>query len=316
MAVQPSQVTPDLSRLTITDVMRRDVVTCHPDDGLKLLATSLVDRDVRAIIMPAPGHAPLIVSDIELVRAALDEPAAATAQEVAVEPVATLPSDTPLDQAIARMAELYVAHVLAVDPDTGALAGVLSSFDIAAWIGGTPSGELSVHSVSFGRAPETGRLADTCARSAMQWGVVSCRPDVPITTAARWMAERRVRCVAVAGVGESTPGKPCFEWGLLDDMDVVRAAHRQVLDAPSGSIARNAPVAVSEGDSVQHAARLMVDNDARHVVVVGPTGLPSGMLSTLDVAWLLAGQPVRRRSVAAPSPIATTAKPSTIPTSA
>jgi predicted transcriptional regulator len=105
---------------------------------------------------------------------------------------------------------------------------------------------------------------------------------------ARSMAEHRVHCVAIAGVAEAGPHAEHFAWGLIDDMELVLATHRRSLDEAATTVVVSAPPAVNESDTLAHAAGLMVRDDARHVVVVGPSGLPSGIISTLDVVRSLA----------------------------
>ena len=66
------------------------------------------------------------------------------------------------------------------------------------------------------------------------------------------------------------------------------ALHRGALAEPAATIAATAPIAVKESEMLDRAAALMVEHDISHVVVVGHSGLPSGMVSTLDVAGILA----------------------------
>ena len=49
------------------------------------------------------------------------------------------------------------------------------------------------------------------------------------------------------------------------------------------------PIAVEQSEPLDRVAALMVNHDTSHVVVVGPDGLPAGIVSTLDVAEILAG---------------------------
>jgi hypothetical protein len=94
--------------------------------------------------------------------------------------------------------------------------------------------------------------------------------------------------VAVGGVDNSGGGGEHLIWGLIEDLDLVVALHRGSLAAPAGASAESAPVALREDASLERAAALMVDHDTTHVVAVGESGLPTGMVSTLDVAWILA----------------------------
>ena len=71
-------------------------------------------------------------------------------------------------------------------------------------------------------------------------------------------------------------------------MDVVHAAYRRHLSLPAGDVAAGAPLALPESAGLDRAAALMVDHEATHVVVVGRTGLPVGVVSTLDVLRIVA----------------------------
>jgi CBS domain-containing protein len=77
-------------------------------------------------------------------------------------------------------------------------------------------------------------------------------------------------------------------WGLVSHMDVIHAAHRGELATPAGELAATTPIALSEDATLERAATLMSEHDVAHVVAVGRSGLPSGVVSTLDVIRILA----------------------------
>ena len=52
--------------------------------------------------------------------------------------MATLSTQATLAEAVELMAVGYATHVLATDPSSGAPAGIISSLDIAAAVGGVP----------------------------------------------------------------------------------------------------------------------------------------------------------------------------------
>lgn len=278
-----------LQALTAQDAMRTVVIGCDPEDRLTSLAASMVTHDVRAIMLPARGGSSPVVTDLDLVCTALHGTLDTPAREIARDLAPTVPSDAPLERCVAKMAEQYAAHVLVVDPASETPCGVISSFDVAWVVGGAPRKARAIDPRPVPSRAGRDELATVTVGSAIAPGVVACSPDASIAAAARRMTDRRIHCLAVAGVGVTGPHERHFEWGLIDDLDIVRAAHRNVLDEPVGSIAENGPLAVTADEPVRVAAALLVDNDARHLVVIGPDGLPSGILSTLDIAWLLAG---------------------------
>jgi CBS domain-containing protein len=66
-------------------------------------------------------------------------------------------------------------------------------------------------------------------------------------------------------------------------MDVVHAAQRGELASPASETAAGAPLAIAETAGLDRAAELMVDHGSAHMVAVGPSGLPTGVVSALDV---------------------------------
>jgi CBS domain-containing protein len=266
--------------------MHPGVVTCTPDDGLARVASIMLGHGIHAVVLSSGEKpAPLIVTDLELVRAALARPGT-LAGDIAREPVASLPADAPLDQAVSMMAERYVGHLLATGPGSGAAAGIVSSFDVAAVLGGEDPRYARIARPGPARPSlSAGTLAETRVGAAMHPGVATCPPDAPLQAVARSMAEHRVHCVAIAGIEQ--PGQR-LTWGLIGDMDLVLAAHRGALGEPAAKIAARDPIAVGEEETLERAAALMVEHDTSHVVVVGGSGLPSGMLSTREVARVVA----------------------------
>jgi CBS domain-containing protein len=293
MNVHTSETAASFDNVTIRDAMHAGVLTCRPEDDLTTLARILVMHGIHAIVLEQATDAPpLVVTDLELIRASLQGPQDARARDLARDPIATLTADSLLADAVAKMSELDDAHLLATDTASGAPCGVISSFDVAAVVGGDrPGRSRMIRPSPADRWPTTGTLDEARARDVMHPAVVTCAPDVPIWIVAQCMAEHRVHCVAVAGVGSDGPHSHHYSWGLVNAMELVRALHRDALMEPAASIASTAPAAVTEDDSLAAVAALMIDDDTSHVVVVGPSGLPCGMISSLDVAAILAAAP-------------------------
>lgn len=275
--------------LTVQDAMHPGVVTCLPGAAIPTVASIMAIHGIHSVVPSEPGReTPLIVSDLELVRAGLERPADACAADIAREPAATLPSDASLDDAVAKMALGYVAHLLVTDPSSGAPAGIISSFDVAAIVGGWEPRLARIMRPDPAMMPSARTLQEARISEVMHRGVVTCLPDTPLSAVARTMAQHRVHCVAVAGVDDSDGEGGHLTWGLIDDLDLVVALHRGEIGAAAGTIAEPAPAALREDASLERAAELMIEHDTRHVVAVGQSGLPTGMVSTLDVAWILA----------------------------
>lgn len=286
MTAHSSPATLKLNDVSVQDVMHPGVLTCQPDDGLSKLAAIIVTHGIHAIVVAgSEGAAPPVVTDLDLVRAALERPDA-RARDIAREPIASIEADAPLEHAVVAMAELYVAHLLVTDPASGGATGIVSSFDVAAVVGGYQPRLARMLVPSPARpSPSARSLRQAVVRDVMRAGVISCPAAAPLSTVARTMAEHRVHCIAVAGV--ELPGQH-LTWGLVSAVDLILATHRGALDEPASRIAATEPIAVEEDDSLEHAAALMVEHDTSHLVVVGSSGLPSGMVSTRDVAAVLA----------------------------
>ena len=284
MPTQPADFTTALADLMVGDLMSTELISCPPADNLAQVAATMVSHGIHAALLePSTDTHPLMVTDIELVRAALQRPSETRARDLAFEPIPTIHDNASVDEAVAKMAELYVRHLLAVDPVSGRSCGVLSSLDIVAALGGYPPLRGRPFDPEPMRRTSVRQLSEARAGAIMHPGIVTCAPDAPLWTVARSMAEHRVHCIAVAGVGEAGAHGRHFSWGLINDMELVLAAHSGTLAKAAATIASAAPPAVNDGDAADRAATLMIDEDAPHVIVIGQSGLPAGMISTLDI---------------------------------
>ena len=82
---------------------------------------------------------------------------------------------------------------------------------------------------------------------------------------------------------------------IVADTDLLRAAAAGDIDeGPAQTVAATPVVTVASSDELAHAAQLMIEREASHLVVVERrSARPVGVLSTLDVARALAGFPER-----------------------
>jgi CBS domain-containing protein len=133
-------------------------------------------------------------------------------------------------------------------------------------------------------------LARTRVRAAMQLGLFECEPDADLRAVARIMAERRIHAVVVPNVAGRGSSRGRLAWGLVSDVELMRALRPGMERTTAGELAREHAVAVLPADTLEHAARLMAEHGTAHVVVVSPdTGRPVGMVSTLDIAGVAGG---------------------------
>ena len=121
----------------------------------------------------------------------------------------------------------------------------------------------------------------------MRPGVMSCAPDAPLVTVAQTMATHRVHSVVVGGMTRDEAGGEHLVWGLVSDMDIVRAAESGMEGRLAVDAARTEIVTVDPSTPLSEAARLMDEHATAHLLVVSG-GHPSGVVSSLDIAAALA----------------------------
>lgn len=130
---------------------------------------------------------------------------------------------------------------------------------------------------------EHGTVAD-----AMHPGILSCDADATLTDVARMMATYHVHCVVVMGLAHDHSGES-YVWGIISDLDLVRAGIRAGAQESAGDIAQQPIISVKPTMSLSEAGELMLTHGVSHLVVIEPKALlPLGILSTLDVAGVLA----------------------------
>jgi CBS domain-containing protein len=132
------------------------------------------------------------------------------------------------------------------------------------------------------------RLRTTLVGEAMHPGIVSCHRSATAAEIARAMARSRVHCVAVLSAPAEDPDQP-YVWGIVSDLDLLGSAADPEGPGTAAELAGQPVVAVTPAMTVQEAAEAMVSNRVSHVVVLdGEQRTPVGVLSTLDVAELVA----------------------------
>jgi CBS domain-containing protein len=130
-------------------------------------------------------------------------------------------------------------------------------------------------------------LDEATVADAMSAGVIHCAPETPRRSVARLMATHNVHAVYVFDYGQEDDASVRL-WGLISDLDLVAAC--PVLDArTAGSSAVTPLVTVSLLEQLTRAAQLMTEQGTAHLAVIDPaTGRPVGVLSTLDIARVVA----------------------------
>jgi CBS domain-containing protein len=141
-----------------------------------------------------------------------------------------------------------------------------------------PHSEISPALDGFAPLPpfEAAQVGD-----AMRPGVMSCEPDTPLRGVAQIMAEHRVHCLVL-----SDPDRGGGLAGVVSDVEILAATEDP--EQRAAEVATELPT-VSPAEPLERAVSSMMQHGVTHLVVVDPeTGRPVGVLSSLDVAGVIA----------------------------
>ncbi len=120
----------------------------------------------------------------------------------------------------------------------------------------------------------------------MHWGLVHCLPETSLREVAALMSGERVHCVVVT----ENPVAGRSLWGVVSDLDLVAASTvRPLEDQRAGGTAMKPAVTAVPHETLEEAARRMTEHGVSHLVVIDVVeDRPLGVLSTLDLAEVLA----------------------------
>ena len=131
--------------------------------------------------------------------------------------------------------------------------------------------------------PAEPRLNTVTVAEAMHHGIVTCSPCASLREIGATLAKHKVHCVVVA---DSASGDDSRLWGIVSDVDLMRGLGSPV-PLNAGNLAALEVVTVAPDDTLERAVRLMAERETAHVIVLDG-GRPAGVLSTLDVATVVA----------------------------
>ena len=128
---------------------------------------------------------------------------------------------------------------------------------------------------------------------AMHPGILSCDGDATSVEVARMMATHHIHCVAVMGLEHEALSPDHSQeprvWGIISDFDLIGDGVDGGSEHTAADLARHPIVNVDPSTPIRAAAQLMLTHRVGHLVVVDPgTQRPTGILSTLDIAGILA----------------------------
>src|SRR5262249_33101970 len=126
-AMERSYFGPAFDDAKVHHAMRVGVITCRPQTRLTDVAKMMVGYDAHSVVVADVDPQGLwgIVTSLDLARAA-DKLDSLTAADVATTELVTIPSDASLREAGEVMDEHRISHLIAVQPEDGRPAGVIS----------------------------------------------------------------------------------------------------------------------------------------------------------------------------------------------
>ncbi len=129
----------------------------------------------------------------------------------------------------------------------------------------------------------TSEIPPVTVGEVMHTGLIAAPPQTPLLEVAEMMARSRVHCVVVEGLARDAAQQERLVWGILSDLDLMRALAAGRIDATAGELAATEIVTVSPSERIDKVAALMAEHQSSHLVVARD-GRPVGVISTLDVA--------------------------------
>jgi CBS domain-containing protein len=136
------------------------------------------------------------------------------------------------------------------------------------------------------------RAAARTVGDAMNATVIRCTPDTPLCEVAGLMSSHAIHGVYVFAYADDDAEVTSL-WGLVSDLDLV-AAWPVIEGRTAGENAVTPLVTVSREEPLEAAAQLMVETATTHLAVLDPsTRLPVGVLSTIDIAHVIAARHLR-----------------------
>jgi len=116
-------------------------------------------------------------------------------------------------------------------------------------------------------------------KSVLKRSPITVEEDVSLRDAAKKMVNEKVGLLVVV-----QKGKPGNVVGVVSERDILRAfAQETSPEAKISSIATRDVIKIELGEDLSEAAKLMVTNNIRHLVVVDEAGALRGVISIRDI---------------------------------
>jgi CBS domain-containing protein len=242
--------------------------TCPADIRLGQVAVLLDTNHVHALfVADTTGNILGVITDFDLLAGewlsangeSLRAMREMTAGELMSAPVDSIEADAPLAEAARRMKEGQIRRLLVTE--SGKPVGVISVSDFIA---------------NLAKKAFTGRAT---VADVMSDVYLTCRPQSPLASAARAMADTGWRSVLVV----DERGKPL---GLFSGLDLLALCEAEDCATRTVAEVMHSPISISITASLHEAANIMIENHHHRLIVVDesqPDTMPLGVISSFDI---------------------------------
>ena len=274
-----------LTELKVGAAMHPGIFNAPADARLATVAAIMATRQIHAVALGGSAQTRLF-TDFDLLAAALAG-AEHAGMVTSTRLVPALTPDDALDVAIRALADKNATHAVVCDANRVPI-GVLAAIDVVAIVGGRdprlagqprPGPARPAHSE---RRLDHVRVADVMHR-----GVITVAPATTLRDLAARLADQHIHCAVVSGIKPAKGGESLV-WAIADTLDIVRAVAGGRIDTTAGELAGSTPLCINESELLASAAAELVAHDVGHAVVLDRDDRPVGVVSTLDIAGVLA----------------------------
>ena len=126
-----------LRSVSVRDAMHPGIISCGQATTASEIARIMASQHVHCVAVMSSSHDVQeamiwgIISDLDLLEAAIESNAPVTAATLAKQPVISVRSTMSVHDAAKAMVEFSANHVVVVDPDHRVPIGILSTIDVA-----------------------------------------------------------------------------------------------------------------------------------------------------------------------------------------
>ena len=132
VAITGSYLTPSIEHGVVADAMHVGVHACDAAVTLRQVARLMASHHIHSVVVSwGDGRDWRLLTDIDVLGAASEDPDTCTAGEIASPTTWTIEPAMPLAEAARTMAEHGVSHLVVAEPGSPRPAGVISSLDLA-----------------------------------------------------------------------------------------------------------------------------------------------------------------------------------------